>query len=865
MASPAIKRNSERRAEHLLNDLLASQGWDIRRPPVGDVLFQHEYKSYPELNELLAKASKKGAGSGVPEAILIDPETSVPIAVIETKPSVKQINQAITEAQDYAAALSEGGWRVLAIGLAGTSDEEFELRVSKRVGTSWKLITYDNHPINWIPTRADFERIAVPSGPTEIRPTVPPLEVLAARADEINRLLREARIKDEFRPAVVAAIMLALWNSKGEIRRDPRYILRDINEACRDAFIKAGKADLAKSLRVDEANDKLKEKARRIATILERLNVTVLTAEHDYLGQLYEAFFRYTGGNTIGQYFTPRHIARMMADVCGVTKADIVIDPACGTGGFLIACMDRILRAHHLSRQQMIKLVQKQLIGFEDEPVTAALCIANMVLRGDGSTGIHRADCFTSPSYPLNHATVGLMNPPFPHQKTDTPSERFVDRALEGLRDRGKLAVIFPTSLLVKRDKGEWREKVLKSHSLLAVCQLPDELFQPFAASTTSFVVIEKGVPHNPQRKTVFVRLQHDGLTLRKGVRVAPEGEPNQIPDAINAILNRVAEPGFSGMANVSGEAEWAPGAYIESASPQVDELKNAVDVLQRRLASFYTRYAPEILRQRRALIAGEIAHVDYRQVVSKQKLENAEAITGADDEIGGRFDILYGLGAIESREGIPPGRTLIISPTEQYNGCDAWLEFPMVLEPPFITVARTGSIGETFVHLEPCAPNSDCLVLLPRRKQWASVPELMMAASAIRLERWRYNYGRKITPSRLARVKLHNYPEVREYTVALYKKFKKVIDASLDPYREEGDELPAKETRLSMFGVDPREALRAFMLVDPAKVAAREKEEGISGARGTLPDEDDVNDALKALDEPDGATWTDIKAKHGL
>lgn len=224
-------------------------------------------------------------------------------------------------------------------------------------------------------TRADLERVAAPRGPRDIRPTVPPLEVLAARATEINRLLREARIKDEYRPAVVAAVMLALWRSKGDIRRDPHYILRDVNDACRDAFVKAGKADLAISLRVDEANDKLKEKARRITTILERLNITVLTAEHDYLGQLYETFVRYTGGNTIGQYFTPRHITRLMADTCQVTKDDIVLDPACGTGGFLVACMDRILREHHLSRAQMGDIIKRNLIGFEDEPVTAALCL----------------------------------------------------------------------------------------------------------------------------------------------------------------------------------------------------------------------------------------------------------------------------------------------------------------------------------------------------------------------------------------------------------------------------------------------------------------------------------------------------------
>ena len=577
--------------------------------------------------------------------------------------------------------------------------------------------------------------------------------------------------------------MLALWHSKGEVRRDPSVILRDINSACRDAFVAAGKPELAKSLRVDEANFKLREKARRIATILERLNITVLTAEHDYLGQLYEAFFRYTGGNSIGQYFTPRHITKMMVDVCEVTKQDIVLDPACGTGGFLISCMDRLIRKQHLSRAEVIRIVPTHLIGFEDEPVTAALCVANMILRGDGKTGIHKADCFSSDEFPLCTATVALMNPPFPHEKTDDPSEKYVDRALEGLRDRGKLAVILPTGILVKPGTTSWRNSILEKNSLLAVCQLPDELFQPFASATTSFVLIEKGVPHNPRRKTAFVRLRYDGLSLEKGARI--ERGPNQIQDALDAIANGTLEAGFSGTANIREGMEWAAGAYIESAPPDTEELMGATDVLIRRLASFYTRYAPEVLAQRQAIASGEITEVDYRNYVSAAKKKNSSEIVGAEDEIGGRFDIYYGLGEIESREGMQPGRTLIISPTEQYNGCDGWLEFNTVLRPPFITVARTGSIGEAFVHLEPCAPNSDCLVLLPRTEEWAEIPELIMAASAIRLEKWRFNYGRKITPSRIARMRIPVSGELKEYVAELYVKFESVIEAGLEPYQD--------------------------------------------------------------------------------
>ena len=782
---------SERRSEHLLNDLLESQGWDLRRPPQGDVLLQNEYRNFPDIATALSHASKSGAAFGVPEAILIDTDSSAPLAIIETKRDINNAQKAISEAQGYADALFEHGWHPLALALAGTADDSFNLRVTKRtISGRWKKVTYENYPISWIPTRADLGRIAVPSGPTEIRPTVPPLEVLAGRANEINRLLREAHIKDEYRPAVVAAAMLSLWHSRGHIRRDPRYILRDINESCRDAFVKAGKPDLAESLRVDEANDKLQQKARRITVILERLNVTVLTAEHDYLGQLYETFFRYTGGNTIGQYFTPRHITRLMAEVCEVAKTDIVLDPACGTGGFLVACMDRIMRTGHTSLAQMVKIVKRNLVGFEDEPVTAALCVANMILRGDGSTGVRKADCFASKDYPMDGASVVLMNPPFPHTNTDTPIERFIDRALEGLKTRGRLAVIVPTGLLVKPATTTWRDGILRNNSLIAVCELPVELFQPFASTTTSFVVLEKGIPQNPQHKSVFVRLRYDGLALRKGVRV--EDGPNQLPDALGAILNKDSISGFSGVSRISAGMEWGAGAYIPSARPTDSDMSAAADVLLRRLASFYTRYALEVVEQRRAIADGDIEQIDYKESVTNMRRRNAESITGERDEIGGRFDILYGLPEIETRKGIPPGRTLIISPTEEYNGCYGWLEFRRVLRPPFITVARTGSIGEAFVHVEPCAPNSDCLVLLPR--ETLSISDLLLVAASIRLEKWRYSYGRKITPKRLAKVKLSHSPQLREEVDSLYQRFEYVIAASLEPYENAGNNATASQ-----------------------------------------------------------------------
>ena len=767
----------------MLAELLASQGWVLCKPPRGDQYLQSEYRDDPHLAFALRTASKSGTGPGIPEAILVD--DGAPLLVVETKALPDAIGQAVEDVAGYGDALVREGHHTLAVALAGTEADEFQLRVLKRAGEQWTPVTYDGHPINWIPGKADARRLVVPGAAAEIRPTPPPDYVLADRADEINRLLREADIKDEYRPTHVAAIMLALWHSEGNIRRDPRHILRDVNTECRDALIGAAKTSLAKSIQVDEANRKLRRNAIAIARILERLNVTVLTAEHDYLGQLYETFFRYTGGNTIGQYFTPRHIAGMMVDACEASSADVVLDVACGTGGFFVAFMDRLVREEHLSREKMVEVLQEQILGFESEPNTAALCAANMILRGDGSTRIRQADSLTLADFPIGKATIAVMNPPFPHKNTDTPVELFVERSLEGLRQGGQLAVIVPSSLLAKSSKGAWRRRILSRNTLTAVCQLPDELFQPFASVTTSIVFLTKGRPHSSSRRTVFVRLHRDGLVLRKSARVRRESEPDQVPAAVGAILNRTESPGFSSSAAISDRDEWSAGAHIESAMPDDDGLRAAIDVRIRRLASFYARYAAEIVAQRAAIGSGEIEMKPYRELLTRQRHANAAKLPSERGTIGGAFDIYYGMKELHSRDGIPDGRTLIISPTESYNGTDGWLDFETVLEPGFVTAAQTGSIGEAFVQLEPCAVNDDCLVLLPKDDEHAGMAKLVIAAAVIHSEKWRFSYGRKLTPERIAGFRLQISDALEAWVNARLADMENIVAASLAPYTD--------------------------------------------------------------------------------
>lgn len=765
MARPRV---SEVRSELLLTELLQAQGWDCRRPPNGEMLRQHEYKDHSHLRDVFLRRSKvTKIGHGLPEAVVVDRQSMQPLLVIEAKAAVADLDRAVSEATDiYGRACVEAGYSPLAVAIAGTSEDDFAVRVFKWDGSTWRVITYEGNPIGWIPNRVDADRLRAPSTTAELRPSVPSPEVLATFADEINRLLRESNVNDRSRPSVVGACMLALWQSKGKLRKDPEYILADINQACEQAFWKADKPILAKSLHVDEANGKLAIKARRIISILERLNVSVLTAEHDYLGQLYETFFRYAGGNTIGQYFTPRHVANFCADMVGVTREDVTLDPTCGTGGFLIAAMERVLRVDSISRAEMVKLVKKKLIGFDDEPMTAALCVANMILRGDGSSSVHRGDAFTAEEYPIGGATVVLMNPPYPHKKTDAPTESFVIRGLEGLAQGGRLAAVIPQSLLVKGGKvKKWRTGLLAKHTVEAVVQMPDYLFQPYASATTAIVYLRKGIPHPKNKRVFFARVENDGFRLKKGVRIACEG--NQLPKALEHFEGAHSEEGFSGWSSLDSELSFAPGAYIPAREPAEAEIDGGLREVIRARTAFTALHAPELVT------------LNTENAIDLHKARKATVFANVrPGTVGDYFEIRYGQKSLHSKEGLLPGKSLVISSSGTDNGCYGFYDFEAILKPPFVTVPSTGSIAIAHVQEWPCGVTDDCLLLTPKE----GVPHAMLyvAAAAIRNERWRFSYGRKATPARIADFPLPHTDELLARIVDYLERAARVEDQIL-------------------------------------------------------------------------------------
>ena len=116
-------------------------------------------------------------------------------------------------------------------------------------------------------------------------------------------------------------------------------------------------------------------------------------------------------------------------------------------------------------------------------------------------------------------------------------------------------------------------------------------------------------------------------------------------------------------------------------------------------------------------------------------------------------FNIDYGQHEYNSKSNLEEGNTLLISSQGEDNGCYGFFSIKPKYSPPIITTPRTGSIGEAFVQVEKCCVDDNCLTLIP--KQEYPVEYLFYIASMVRHHKWRFMYGRQITPQRIGRVEV--------------------------------------------------------------------------------------------------------------
>jgi len=524
---PRRNRRSENRCRYYVRREAERRGWDLRHVGSGgDVLEEQEIEAY---------FSDIGLDGERPDFLFC--LVGNPTVIVEAKNEAGKLEQAQQEAEDYADKInSVGKYSIkVAVGAAGEEDTGFEISVSFLTSQGWMPLTSHGFALTTFPTKAEVETaLRENDGSTAV--SIPSQAEFIDAAIETSRILRTAKIEAPLRPKVIGALVLAMY--QGQVNTATSHALQSVNTLAESAIDNAHKLPipnrerLKDALRLSGADfNRLAPYVGRVVNTLNRLNVrSVIQTDADFLGMFYEAFLRYGyDNNALGIVFTPRHITRMCADLVGVSFRDRVIDIAAGTGGFLVAAFDAMMRQARSPAQ--IEKVKDSIIGFDTNPTVWALSMLNMFFRGDGKSHIYNESCFDETTFSVveRKCTKAFLNPPF--SQKEEPEYLFIDRAMDALEPGGLLAVVVYAGIFADMDHNAWRKRFLLKHKLLAMISLPEDLFYPTAAPT-SIMVAEAHIPLAPTDQVFMARIWNDGYEKLKGKRVERHG--NQIDEVVN-------------------------------------------------------------------------------------------------------------------------------------------------------------------------------------------------------------------------------------------------------------------------------------------------------------------------------------------
>lgn len=517
-------KRAEARCRYLIRTMAAQKGWNTKHPQRGGDFLEEQ-----EIEDFFPNCGLSGTK---PDFIVC--KESLPIIVVEAKNDMKKIGDAVREAINYADTINKKGEYTIkiAVGVAGEEDYGYLFQTFFWNGKEWKVLESKGYELTGFPSVYEVEgAIITNNGSTEV--SIPQISDYIDTAIELSSILRSAKIEPSLRPKVLGAVITALY--WGEIDLNEGAELESINALVSSAiqstdhFEKNKKQQLIETLKLTIGDyNRLAGKICKIVFLLKKLNIkSILQTDTDFLGLLYEAFIRYGyDNNSLGIVFTPRHITRYCAELIDVTAKDKVIDIACGSGGFLVASFDRMMKT---SKKMGIpsEIVRESLYGFDTNPTVWSLAALNMFFRGDGKSHIENSNCFEKKNYDSvkNRFTKALLNPPF--SQDEEPERDFISMAMDTLQTMGLMAVVVKSGIFADDDNAQWRNNFLKKHTILGMISLPGDLFYPTAVDTTIMIA----QAHRPQIKTdkVFMaKVWNDGFKKLKGKRVEAEGSQLQ-------------------------------------------------------------------------------------------------------------------------------------------------------------------------------------------------------------------------------------------------------------------------------------------------------------------------------------------------
>ena len=533
--------------------------------------FSAQGSSIKEINEALQTASKRGTGKvGFPEYVGVVKDFLIVIedkadTVKHLKVNEKEIiAEDITSICDYAAngALFYGKHlskntsykKIIALGISGNEkinkitpiyiNERGDYTVLDDVET---LISFSEENID------EYYVKEILKESTDVEKET--AEILKEASILHEDLRNYGNLEEKNKPLVVSGILLALReiehrnfsidNLNGDsFKTDGQKIYgaieSNLNRANVSPQVKKDKllsqfSIIKDDVKINEINSTLgKTPLKYFTEFLYKSiyqSIRYNDSAEDYLGRFYGEFMSYSGGDgqNLGIVLTPKHITELFCDLLDLKPEDRVLDPCCGTAGFLIAAMHKMIKKTE-DKIEIKNIKKNQLFGIEEQSYMFTIATTNMILRGDGKSNLENKDFLSEnpAKLQLKGCTVGMMNPPYSMGSKTNPALyeiNFINHLLDSIVEDGRVAVIVPQSTFTGKSKEEKKikEEILKNHTLEGVITLNKNTFYRIGTNPC-IAIFTTHNPHSKNKMCKFINFENDGYIVSKHIGLIDDG-----------------------------------------------------------------------------------------------------------------------------------------------------------------------------------------------------------------------------------------------------------------------------------------------------------------------------------------------------
>lgn len=293
---------------------------------------------------------------------------------------------------------------------------------------------------------------------------------------------------------------------------------------------------------------------QKVVTAMDKLEMN----DRDTKGDVYEYLLsKLSQAGVNGQFRTPRHIIKMIVELMKPTPEDIIVDPACGTAGFLVEAGEYLRRNKKdlfLSENLNEHFNNTMFYGFDMDRTMLRIGAMNLMQHGIENPNISYKDSLSEDNEDNGKYTLVLANPPFKGSidaertskdllaltKTKKTELLFLALFLRSLKIGGRCASIVPDGVLFGSSNAHKaiRKEIIENHKLEAIISMPSGVFKPYAGVSTAIMIFTKTTQGGTD-KVWFYDMTADGFSLDDQRQPVTE---NDIPDIINRFNNRESD-----------------------------------------------------------------------------------------------------------------------------------------------------------------------------------------------------------------------------------------------------------------------------------------------------------------------------------